>query len=211
MLGAANNPDGFPVVALCTSAGGLDALTRVLAPLPDDLAAAVVVLQHVAPSRTPLLPALLRRRISMPVRSAVDGDVLTRGQVLVVPPGVHMLVGADEHVRLLAAASFSPPRPSADLLLCSLAVALGPRVIGVILTGAGSDGAVGAQAVHAFGGRVLVESPETAFAPGMPLATLAADSPETPLPVDALPTALLAVIGAGDMMRSAPSRRADVG
>jgi two-component system, chemotaxis family, protein-glutamate methylesterase/glutaminase len=163
---------GFPVVALCTSAGGLDALTRVLWPLPRDFPAAVIVSQHLRPSVVSRLPELLQRHCDLTVRPASDGDRLTPGHVLVVPEHSHMLVGADDRVRLIASGELPPARPSADLLLATMAVALGPRAIAVILTGGGRDGSVGVLAIGAFGGSVLVQNPDTAFAPGMPRAAL---------------------------------------
>src|SRR3954454_24606487 len=102
--------DDFPIVALVCSAGGLDALTRVLAPLPADLPAAIIALQHLdperasqlpallqarsalphsAPERPSQLPALLQARTALPVIAAADGAVLRPGQVLVAPSGQH--------------------------------------------------------------------------------------------------------------------------
>ena len=169
---------GCPVVALCASAGGLDALIQVLAPIQPGFPAAIIALQHQQPDRVSHLAALLQRRCTLPVRDAVDGDPLIAGEVLVVPPGVHMLVGSDARVRLVGTGMVPPARPSADLLLCTAAASLGPRLIAVILTGGGHDGAVGAEAVDAFGGRVLVQDPQTAFAPGMPSAAIERNSPQ---------------------------------
>lgn len=167
----------FPVVVLCTSAGGLDALYAVLEPLPADFGACVLVLQHQRPQRTGLLAPLLRRRCALPVRFADDGEALVPGEVLVVPPGTHMLVTSEARVRLVPSGAIPPARPSADLLLCTAAASLGDRVIGVVLTGGGQDGAVGAAALHACGGRVVVQDPRTAFASGMPLAAIERDAP----------------------------------
>lgn len=173
------NEDECEVVALCASAGGVEALTQVLESLPNDFPAAVIVLQHQQPERTNALAGLLQHRCTLPVRLARDRDLLVAGQVLVVPPGTHMLIGWDAQVRLVRSGSIPPFRPSADLLLCTAAAALGPRLIAVILSGGGHDGAVGAEAVHAFGGRVLAQDPRTAFAPGMPSAAIELDAPQS--------------------------------
>lgn len=157
---------GFPIIALVCSTGGLAALTTVLAPLPADLPAAVVALQHVAPHRRSLLPEILGHRTALPVTAAKDGDALVPGHVLVAPEAVHMIVCADESVRLIP--SDGAPRPSADLLLCTLAAVMGSRAIAVVLTGAGQDGATGAIAVETLGGMTLVEDPSTADNGGMP-------------------------------------------
>jgi two-component system chemotaxis response regulator CheB len=162
-------------VALVCSAGGLGALTRVLAPLPADLPAAVIVLQHLDPERASLLPALLHGRTAMPVAPATDGAALRPGQVLVAPPGQHTLVTAGLTVALIPSGRLPPYRPSADLLLTTLAIAAGTRVIAVVLSGAGNDAATGATAVHHFGGTVVASSVATSEYSAMPQATIGRD------------------------------------
>jgi two-component system chemotaxis response regulator CheB len=184
----------FPVVALVSSAGGLDALTRVLAPLPSTFPAAVVALQHTSPTGPAHLASILERRTALPVRFARDGDPLVPGQVLVIPPAAHMLIGTDAVVRLIKTGSIPPARPSADLLLCTLAVALGPRAVAVVLTGGGSDGSLGAQAMHAFGGRTLVQDEASSQQYGMPGAATSADTKGPPQPLDDIAKHLLALL-----------------
>ena len=162
----------FPVLALVCSAGGLDALTQVLEPLPAGLPAAVLVLQHVSPGHHSELPAILARRTALPVAAATDGALLAPGQVLVCPPGHHTLITADTTIALIASGSLPPYRPSADLLLTTLAVAAGTRVIAVVLTGNGNDAATGATAVHRFGGTVIACSPQSSAQPAMPQAAM---------------------------------------
>ena len=188
--------DRFAVVALVSSAGGLDALTRVLAPLPPTFPAAVIALQNTSPTSPGYLAGILRRRTVLPVRAAEDLDPLVPGQVLVIPPGSHMLVGADAVVRLIRTGSLPPARPSADLLLSTMAVALGPRAVAVVLTGGGSDGSLGVRAVHAFGGRVVVQDQATSQQYGMPAAAANADSPGTPQPLDEIAGHLLTLLDA---------------
>jgi two-component system chemotaxis response regulator CheB len=188
--------DRFSVIALVSSAGGLDALTRVLAPLEPGFPAAVIALQHTAPAFDSKLARILDGRSMLPVRAAADGDPLTPGEVLVIPAGVHMLVGTDARVRLIKSGALPPARPSADLLLSTLAVALGPRVIAVVLTGGGTDGALGAQAVHAYGGRVFVQDEDSSQQFGMPRATVKADSPGTPLPLGHIAETLATLVRA---------------
>jgi two-component system, chemotaxis family, protein-glutamate methylesterase/glutaminase len=116
----------FPLVALVCSAGGLDALTRVLQPLPADLPAAVLVLQHLSPEYPSQLAAILEQRTALRVLPADDGAALTPGTVLVAPSGQHTLIAADETIVLIASGAVPPYRPSADLLLTTLAVVAGP-------------------------------------------------------------------------------------
>jgi chemotaxis response regulator CheB len=115
------------IVVLACSAGGLDALVRVLAPLHSDLRAAVVVVQHQRPERHSLLPVILARRSRMPVHEARNGEVLREGCVYVVPAGMHALATTAGTLALIASDGPPPFRPSADLLLTSLAVTAGDR------------------------------------------------------------------------------------
>lgn len=175
--------DGCPIVAIVCSAGGLDAVRTVLAPLPADFPAAVVVLQHTRPDRPSQLVQLISPVVAMPVVFAADGAPLVPGQVAVAPAGFHTLAvdaepGNGQHTVLaLIPSGESPPyRPSADLLLTTLATAAGRRVIAVVLTGGGNDAATGATAVHRFGGLVIAGSPETASRREMPDATIDRDA-----------------------------------
>jgi two-component system, chemotaxis family, protein-glutamate methylesterase/glutaminase len=165
----------LPIVALVCSAGGLDALTRVLAPLPADLPAAIVVLQHLDPQRASALPALLDSRTSLAVAAAADGAALRRGLVLVAPPGQHTLITPGLTTALIPSGERPPYRPSADLLLATLATAAGDRVIAVVLSGGGNDAATGVTAVHCFGGTVVVSSVATSQHAAMPLAAIGRD------------------------------------
>ena len=193
-----------PIVALSCSAGGLDALTRVLAPLPADLSAAMLVLQHMPPDVSSNLPAILRRSTVLPVGWAEDGDLLRPGCVLVAPAGRHTLVTGDETVALIPSGPVPPYRPSADLLLTTLALAAGRRAVAVVLSGEGQDAATGATAVHRFGGTVIVSSPETSTRTAMPRNTMTRDHiTDQVVPLDELAALLLAlttapVIAPGD-------------
>src|SRR5262245_50802842 len=91
----------WPVIALVASAGGVDALSRVVQTLPRDLPAAVVVLLHLAPDRESLLPVILGRVAALDVDFARDGEPLAPGRVIVAPPSKHVLVTHDLHVVLI--------------------------------------------------------------------------------------------------------------
>ena len=119
----------FPVVALVSSLGGADALTRVLAPLPAGFPAAVVALQHLYPRQPSVLAERLGAATSLTVRVAADGARLTPGVVDVAPPGRHLLLAADDRLLLVDSTARAVPRPSADLLLVSMAAVLGRRLL----------------------------------------------------------------------------------
>ncbi|TVT23323.1 chemotaxis protein CheB [Amycolatopsis acidiphila] len=162
----------FPVVALVTSAGGLDALSQVLAPLPTDLPAAVVVAQHLAPEHPSQLAAILRTRTALPVREAANGDELVPGTVLVTPAARHLLITSEARIGLLDVGNAPPYRPSADLLLATLAVTCGPRALAVVLTGKGHDAQAGIRAVSHCGGTVFAQDEASSAYFGMPGAAI---------------------------------------
>lgn len=160
----------FEVVALASSAGGVAALSAVLGALPPDLPVPVVVVQHLDRRHQTLLGDVLARRTPLAVTLAHDGQVTCPGTVYIAPPDRHLLVQGDGSLALTATELVHFVRPSADLLFESVATAYGDRAIAVVLTGAGSDGAMGVRAIHARGGTVIVQDLESAEFTGMPRA-----------------------------------------
>ncbi|MGR6920241.1 chemotaxis protein CheB [[Actinomadura] parvosata] len=186
---------GGPVVAIVSSAGGLVASGVVLAGLPADLHAAVIVLQHMAPDHKSVLPEILGRRTRLPVAAARDGQPLLPGQVAVAPPGSHLLVTAGLRLALSPSGQFPPSRPSADLLLVSLGLAVGPDAIAVVLSGKGNDGATGAAAVHRFGGTVITTDAATSVHFDMPAACIDQDEiVDHVVPLDRVAPLLLGLV-----------------
>jgi len=155
------------VVALVASAGGLEALSEVLAGLPAAFPAAVLVLQHLESGRESRLPEILGRRTPLAVRAAADGDALCAGTVYVAPSGRHLRITAGRTLALTDTPLVNYSRPSADVLLDSLAAA-GAPVIAVVLTGRGRDGAAGSVHVLRGGGTVLAQDQATSLHFGMP-------------------------------------------
>jgi len=160
------------VIALVASAGGLDAVSRVLVGLPENFGASVIVLIHQAPDHVSRLVEILCARCKLPVQEAQHGAALEPGHVIVIPPGKHLLITPGPRTALIASGAVPPSRPSADLLLATLATAVGSRAVAVILSGGGHDGATGATAVHAFGGTVLATDQASSTAYSMPLAAI---------------------------------------
>jgi two-component system chemotaxis response regulator CheB len=163
---------GLQVIALVASAGGLSAVSQVLRKLPADLQAGVIVLIHQAPDRENALVHLLGARSCLPVEVAADDMPLRAGTVVVAPPGKHTLIAGGPALVLIVSGAAPPSRPSADLLLTTLAITCGPRATAVILSGGGHDGATGASAIHRFGGTVLASSEASSERFSMPQATI---------------------------------------
>jgi two-component system chemotaxis response regulator CheB len=159
------------LVAIGASWGGLHAVGAVLEGLEPGFGAAVVVAQHRRVGGEDLLSGLLNRRCPLPVREADDKARLVAGEVLVAPSDYHLLVEG-ETVALDTGAPVAFSRPSIDVLFESAARALRERVAGVVLTGANADGARGLREIHRLGGPAIVQDPEEAERPEMPLAAL---------------------------------------
>ena len=187
--------DELQVMALVGSAGGVAAVSQVLQGLPADLNAAVIVLLHQVPDRDNRLVDVLRRRSVLVVEPAQDNEPLMPGVVVVAPPGKHVLIAPGPRVVLIVSGAVPPSRPSADLLLTTLAVQCGPRATAVVMSGYGHDGATGATAIHRFGGTVLASSEASSEVFSMPEATILRDSAvDHVVAVDAVADVLAAIV-----------------
>ena len=168
------------VIVVGASAGGFDALKRLVAALPADLAAAVLVVLHLPPDPGTLLSVLLNGAGRLPARDAENGEPILPGTVYIAPPDRHLLVergdggGSAGRLRVERGPKINHSRPAADPLFLSAARALGPRVAGVILSGTMNDGSAGLWAVRRQGGLAIVQDPDEAAYPGMPRSALAA-------------------------------------
>ena len=161
----------FPMVGVGASAGGLEALTELLAKLPADSGLALLIVQHLDPSRPSLLSEILAKRTQMPVLEAVDDMVVAVGHVYVIPPDVSMTV-AQGHLKLSPRAhALGPPMPVDDLFE-SLAKDQGANAFGIVLSGAGTDGAIGMQMIKSCGGITFAQDEATARFASMPRAAI---------------------------------------
>jgi two-component system chemotaxis response regulator CheB len=190
-------PDTEPrrVVVIGASTGGPRALQALLGAMSGSLPVAILVAQHMPEKFTRAFADRLARTTGFHVTEAVDGDLVTEGRVLVAPGAFHMELrreawaGAGLRARLVApdAGGYSSRIcPSIDRLFTSAALAMPRRICAAVLTGMGSDGAAGVQAVKAAGGLVLAEAEETAVVYGMPLAAQASGKVDEVLPLPAL-------------------------
>lgn len=174
--------DRIDTIVIGGSAGSFTALRTLLADLPDDLPAAVLICQHFSSVGESHAVDLLRGYSSLPVTVAEDGMSIAPGQVVFARPDLHMMIGHD-HIHLRRGAHENNFRPAIDPLFRSAAVYRGPRAIGVILSGLMDDGAAGARALHRTGGHILVQSPDSAEFPDMPDAAMIAVPEAEPIPL----------------------------
>jgi two-component system chemotaxis response regulator CheB len=186
----------FDVIALAASAGGLAALSLVLGQLPAGFPPAIVVVQHLDPRHRSLMAEILDRRTPLRVRQAEEGDSLVSSTVFIAPPDRHLLVNPDGSLSLSQSELVHFVRPSADLLFESLAASYRERAIAVVLTGTGSDGEMGVQAIKKMGGTVIAQDQGTAEFFGMPGAAIHTGSVDFILPLAEIASALITLIAA---------------
>jgi two-component system chemotaxis response regulator CheB len=165
-------PRGPDIVVVGASAGGVEALTRLVAGLPPALPAALFVVLHMPLDARSMLPAILARAGPLPAAAATDGESIAHARISVAPPNHHLLLEPGR-VRVLIGPTENGVRPAVDPLVRSAAHAYGPRVAGVVLSGALDDGTAGLQTIQRLGGTTIVQDPADALVPGMPGSALA--------------------------------------
>ncbi len=188
----------FDVVAMAASAGGLTALSKILTALPADFPAAILVVQHLDPRHRSLMAEILSRRTPLKIQEAKEGDTLSPGTVYIAPPNRHLLVNNDGTLSLSQSELVHFVRPSADLLFESVAAIYKDRAIAVVLTGTGSDGTMGVQAIKKMGGTVIAQDEKTSEFYGMPGSAIHTGNVDFILPLDEIPSALTTLVMKGD-------------
>ncbi|MDB5081387.1 MAG: CheB methylesterase [Chloroflexi bacterium] len=184
----------YKLVVVGASLGGFDALTTILENLPGNFKLPIVVVQHRTRDTGDTLRANIQLRSHLLLVEPDDKTEITPGKVYLAPPNYHLLVEKGYF-----ALSIDPPveysRPSIDVLFESAAIAFGPALIGVVLTGSNRDGAKGVSLVKEYGGYVIVQDPLTAESKTMPEAALALSQVDRVLPLEEIPLALAELSG----------------
>jgi len=160
----------FAIVVIGASRGGVDALQKLVAGLPRDIPAGLFMVQHIGRQRS-CLPDILARRGSLPAVHATGTEEVGPGKIYVAPPDHHLIL-ENGRVRLTRGPRENWARPAIDPLFRSAAAVYGQSVVGVILTGALNDGTAGLRAVRLSGGTAVVQHPQDATCPDMPVSAL---------------------------------------
>lgn len=159
------------IVVIGASAGGIEALTTIVAHLPHDLPSALFVVVHVPSEAPSSLAQILSRAGALPAQTAQDKTPIEHERIYVAPPDRHLLLTADE-IRVVSGPRENRHRPAIDPLFRSAAVSFGRRVVGIVLSGALNDGTAGLLAIKRAGGIAMVQDPATAAFSGMPKSAL---------------------------------------
>ena len=190
---SAQPPPSTRIMGIGASAGGLEPLEQLIAGIRPNSQMAYVVVQHLDPNHKALLPELLQRVTPMPVREATQGMAIDPDRVYVIAPNTELSV-VNGHLHLAPPREPRGMRLPINVLFSSLASAQGERAIGVILSGMGSDGTLGLQAIKAVGGLTAVQQPDTAQFDAMPKSAIAANCVDIIAPVGDLPARIVACL-----------------
>jgi two-component system, chemotaxis family, protein-glutamate methylesterase/glutaminase len=184
----------YAIVVIGTSYGGLRALTAICGGLPRDYPLPVAVVQHRSKDSDDTLRTLLSDGCALPVTEVEDKEEIRPGRVYIAPPDYHLLVEPGEFVLSTESPVFYS-RPSIDVLFESASDAYADRVVGVVLTGANSDGTGGLRRIKERGGFAIVQDPETAEGRTMPQSAVNGVQVDRILPIDQIPRVLIQLAG----------------
>jgi len=189
-----NKETVFQAVVIGSSAGGISALTAVLNPLPCEFPLPIIIVQHLHPLSDNYLAHILDSRCALTVKQADEKESIQAGLIYIAPPNYHLLVEEDFTFSLSLEAPVNFSRPSVDVLFESATYAYRNKLIGIILTGANSDGSIGIKKIKEVGGYIIVQDPATAEADAMPKAAINSTKVDIVLPVDEIGTYLLKLV-----------------
>ena len=198
---------GFPVIAMATSVGGLEALSVILGGLPAKFPAAIAIVMHLSPDHESILAEILNRRTHLLVRQAHTGDILCPSCVFVAPPNHHLFVAPNGRLKLSSSSAVKVhyARPSAEPLFASVAEVYGPNAIAVVLTGGDGDGSFGVQIIKDKGGMVIAQARPSSQDFSMPETSIKTGDVDFILPLDKIAAKLISLTGVGRGTRSGRS------
>lgn len=178
-----------------SSAGGIEALEKILPAIPEKFPASFYIAQHISPEAEPKLASVLQRKCNLEVKYPMDEEFFKPSTVYLAPPGHHMLI-TYKKIWVFPANFVYLPKPNIDLMFQSAASEFGETAIGVILSGMGTDGAIGMKAIKERGGETIAQSEASSMYFGMPKAAIDTGAIDLTLPAEVIgPTLVKLVTG----------------
>lgn len=188
------------LILMGASLGGITAVSSIANTLPKDFPVPIAVVIHTAASSLNLMDHMIQPFTGLPVHYARDGEEIKAGHLYLAPPEHHLVIKDRNRFGLDHGPKIKDSRPAADRLFESAAAVYGSAVIGVVLTGGDGDGTQGLRAIKAAGGVTVVQDPETAKQPGMPMSALADDQPDHCVLLDDLTNLLISLVSTTNQM-----------
>jgi two-component system chemotaxis response regulator CheB len=196
------------VIVVGASAGGITAVRTLLNKLPTDIPAAIFIVVHTSPDGPGMLATVLNRATRLTVVNAEDGELIRDGCVYVAPPDYHLII-ADRHLRLTHGPREHRFRPAVDPLFRTAAEHYGARTIGIVLSGHMADGTHGMALINQAGGVTMVQHPDEAQVPSMPLNAMRRGGIDYVLPIEEMATVIMGLLMKGRQRgtRKSPRKR----
>ena len=173
----------YKAVVIGVSTGGMNVLKNMLPSLPADYDFPVIVVQHISAHSSGSWIDILNNISPLIIKEADEKEKIEKGYVYIAPPNYHLLIEQDETFSLSIDEKVNYARPSIDVLFESASQVYRDKLIGVVLTGENSDGAIGLEKIKRLGGLAIVQDPETAEASAMPASAIASAVPDYILPL----------------------------
>lgn len=174
----------YKAIVIGTSFGGLEALKEILPKLPEDFPIPIIIVLHIGENNNDIFVNLLSELCHLPIKEAESNEPILPGHIYFAPPNYHLLIESDFTFSLSTSEKINYSRPSIDVLFESAAWAYQTKLIGLILTGANSDGAKGLKLVKELGGKTIIQNPCNALSPAMPRFALKIAKPEIRLKLE---------------------------
>jgi two-component system chemotaxis response regulator CheB len=175
---------GTGAIVIGASAGGVEAVNRLISKLPKQIFTAIIVLIHLPEGKKSLLPEVFSLVGSVRAKEVEDKEAIEPGRIYTAPADYHLLIEEDRTFSLSNEDPVNLSRPSIDVLFESAAYAYKEGLVGIVLTGASADGAAGLKVIKELGGLTIVQNPATALSATMPKAAVNAVSPELVMNLD---------------------------
>ncbi|MGJ4788274.1 chemotaxis protein CheB [Leptospira koniambonensis] len=182
---------GYDAIVIGVSSGGLNVLTKLLPSLPQNYPIPIVIVQHLSPRSDGYWIESMDKLCKLFVKEANEKEQIERGNIYMAPANYHLLVEKDRTFSLSTESKVNFARPSIDVLFESAAEVYRNELIGIILTGSNSDGALGLKKIKEEGGLTIVQDPETAESPSMPAHAISTSSVDYILPIEEIQKLLI--------------------